>query len=236
MSFTPILERVRAELAALGSPQGILSARRFFKEPIDPYGVSAAHVRRIAVELSREIKAWTPAQRNRLATAFMKSPKLEEAALAAYLLGRFHKQCARCEFLLMESWLDRYVSNWAHTDSICTLPLAAAIHNDPTLAPLLLPWTTSTNRWKRRAAAVALVKSAGRGRLTELIFQVATPLMTDPDVMVQKGVGWLLKENYDSHPEATVRFLETHKHSTSRLTLRYAAEKMTPAHREKVLR
>ncbi len=50
------------------------------------------------------------------------------------------------------------------------------------------------------AAAVALVPSAKRGLHTREIFRIAQPLVPDDDDMVQKGVGWLLKETYPKKP------------------------------------
>src|SRR5207253_3708894 len=96
-------------------------------------------------------------------------------------------------------------------------------------------WTRSKNRWKRRAAAVGLLQEAKHGRNTESIFKICELLFDDKDEMVQKGAGWLLKETYPKKPEATVQFLSERKAAISRLTLRYAAEKMTPEHRRETL-
>jgi 3-methyladenine DNA glycosylase AlkD len=59
--------------------------------------------------------------------------------------------------------------------------------------------------------------------------------MGDEDEMVQKGVGWLLKETHAKRPGEVVVFLEKWKGRTSRLLLRYAAEKMNAAERKRVL-
>jgi len=53
--------------------------------------------------------------------------------------------------------------------------------------------------------------------------------------MVQKGVGWLLKETYPKKPAEVVRYLVAKREKTTRLVLRYAAEKMTVADRARVL-
>jgi len=53
--------------------------------------------------------------------------------------------------------------------------------------------------------------------------------------MVQKGVGWLLKETYPRKPEETVAYLIERTGQASRLTLRYAVEKMTPEDKRRVL-
>jgi 3-methyladenine DNA glycosylase AlkD len=59
--------------------------------------------------------------------------------------------------------------------------------------------------------------------------------MEDEDDMVQKGVGWLLKETYPKRPSDVVRFLLANRTKTTRLVLRYAAEKMTAADKARVL-
>jgi 3-methyladenine DNA glycosylase AlkD len=59
--------------------------------------------------------------------------------------------------------------------------------------------------------------------------------MEDEDDMVQKGVGWLFKETYPKRPSDVVRFLLANRTKTTRLVLRYAAEKMTAADKARVL-
>ena len=80
-----------------------------------------------------------------------------------------------------------------------------------------------------------MVYSAKRGEHTRAILRIAAPLIEDPDDMVQKGVGWLLKETYPEKPKEVVRFLVANRAKTTRLVLRYAAEKMTAADKTSVL-
>lgn len=53
--------------------------------------------------------------------------------------------------------------------------------------------------------------------------------------MVQKGVGWLLKETYPKKPGEVMRFLMPLRESTTRLVLRYAAEKMSGKDKARLL-
>lgn len=53
--------------------------------------------------------------------------------------------------------------------------------------------------------------------------------------MVQKGVGWLIKEMYPKKAATTVRFLLPWRETAPRLMLRYAAEKMTASDRARIL-
>jgi 3-methyladenine DNA glycosylase AlkD len=183
----------------------------------------------------RKIKPWPAPERNRFCQELWKSGTDEEGNLAIYLYCHFRKQCASCEFHLFEKWIDRYVHHWGHCDGVSHYLISASIENDPALAPLLLPWTASPNRWKRRAAAVSLVHEARAGRSTDLILQVAERLLPDEDDLVRKGVGWLLKEAYAARPRHVVRFLQVRKENVPRLILRIAAEKMMPAERARVL-
>lgn len=113
--------------------------------------------------------------------------------------------------------------------------VAGCLARDERLLARVWGWTDSPNRWMRRAAAVSLLQEAKQGRLTEFVLRVAKKLLADRDGMVEKGVGWLLKEAYPRRPAEVVRFLVEEGSRASRLTLRYAAEKMTAADRRRVL-
>ncbi len=227
------LAAIRAELARLADPANVAAIRRFFKETVDPYGLRAADLNALIRSTGQRIAGWPVAERNRLCTELLKSGRFEEGQIALVVYRRFRRSCGRCEFKLFERWLDRYVTNWAHCDGLAMHLLDAAIGNEADLAEELPEWTRSPNRWKRRAAAVALVRSGRYGRHRELIGRVAALLREDSDPMVQKAVGWLLKESYRSHPREVVRLLR--RDAWPRLVLRYAAEKMTEEDRRTIL-
>lgn len=230
-----LAEWVRAELRAAVDEEFRRGQYRFFKEEVKNYGVRGDEVKRIASELYRRVKPWSATDRFKLCDALWQNGTLEEGVVAIYLCRRFQREYGAAEFKLFARWIDRYVHNWAHTDGVSSWLLAASIANAPELIEQLPAWTASRNRWKRRAAAVALLQEGKKGRHTESIFQIAALLMEDPDDMVQKGVGWLLKETYPKRPRETVTFLTQWKDRTTRLVLRYAAEKMTVNDKAKVL-
>jgi len=209
--------------------------RHFFKEPIDPYGVRTVHLKRIVRDLYRRVKIWRPADRNNLCTEMWKHGKLEESIAVCHLYKRFAPACAECEFRLFERWLDRYVHTWAQCDGLSSWLFAASLNNEPQLIGELAEWTRSPNRWRRRSAAVSLLQEAKVGRNLDAILDISDRLAEDRDDMVEKGVGWLLKEAYPKQPQAIVTFLSRNRERFSRTTLRYAAEKMTPSHRALVL-
>lgn len=235
MSHIALLEEIRGRLREAANPDYARGAQRFFVEPVIAYGVPAATLREWERELRPQLRALTPADRNRLCTDLLRGGHLEESMLVSYLYNGFARECAACEFKLFERWIDRHVQNWSACDAICTRLIRACLRNVPELVAQLPPWTASKNIWKRRAAAVSLVHEARAGRHLHPIFTIAGTLLADPHEMVQKGAGWLLKETYPKHPTQTVAFLLEHHSRTPRLVLRYAAEKMTPSDKQKVM-
>lgn len=231
-----LLEEIRFAFDRAADPGRAEGAERFFKDqPIVMRGVGARDIHRVARDFYPCVKKLSLAGRDRLCTALWASGRHEEGALVCYLYRRFAKRCGVREFALFTRWLDRYVHNWAHCDGLALWLLGASIANEAALVDKLDAWTRSKNRWKRRAAAVALVYSAKRGEHTRGILRIARPLIEDADDMVQKGVGWLLKETYPERPKEVVRFLVANRERTTRLVLRYAAEKMPAADRARVL-
>jgi 3-methyladenine DNA glycosylase AlkD len=222
-----LLKSIRARLKAEADPKFEAGLRWFFKEPVKPYGVRTPFSRELARIAYREVKHWPIAERDRFVTEMWKSGMLEEGVIVCHLYRRFAKTCDTREFGMFEKWIDRYVRNWSHCDGVSTWLIAASIANRPGLADRLPVWTRSKNRWKRRAAAVSLIQEAKRGRQTETIFHICDLLFEDADDIVQKGVGWLLKETYPKKPRETREFLDGWRLRAPRLVLRLAAEKMT---------
>src|SRR5580658_5508233 len=231
-----LLKSVRAHLKAAADPKFEAGLRWFFKEPVKPYGVRTPQVRELARLAYGEVKTWPVRDRDRFVTELWKSGMLEEGVLVTHLYRRFAKSCTEREFAMFERWIDRYVTNWSHCDGVSTWLIAACIANRPGLADRLAGWTKSKNRWKRRSAAVSLIQEAKRGRNTETIFHICGLLLHDTDDMVQKGVGWLLKETYPKKPRQVLDFLDHWRATAPRLTLRLASEKMTARHRQWLLK
>ncbi|MBI4892100.1 MAG: DNA alkylation repair protein [Acidobacteria bacterium] len=230
-----MLAQIEAFLASHVDPVFAAGQQGFFRDSVPTCGVRTVHVNELVRLVYREVKKWEVADRDQLMEALWKTRKLEPGVVVCHVYRRFGKSFGAREFDLFESWLERYVTNWAHSDGLSSWLLAACIGNQPELRHRLPPWTKSGNRWKRRAAAVSLLHEAKRGRHLEDVLAMAARLLKDRDDMVEKGVGWLLKEAYPARPREVVEFLSRHGREATRLTLRYAAEKMTPADRARVL-
>ncbi|MCX6620478.1 MAG: DNA alkylation repair protein [Acidobacteria bacterium] len=229
------LEAIRQRLLALANPAYAAGAQRFFQDPVDPYGIKAPVIRKLAIELAGELKGETLRDRTALCEGLWKSGKMEAGGLAIELYRRWLRESTGTQFRMFGKWLECFASNWAHCDGIGMYLTAPMLDRDPGLIGELPAWSRSSKRWKRRGAAVSLVREGRQGRNLPVILQVADQLSEDGEEIVQKGAGWLLKEAYTGHGRPVVDFLAERNRRTPRLVLRYAAEKMTPADRVRVL-
>jgi 3-methyladenine DNA glycosylase AlkD len=96
----------------------------------------------------------------------------------------------------------------------------------PEFLPKLKTWALSRNRWVRRASAVSLIVPARKGLFLKEIFEIADILLMDPDDMVQKGYGWMLKVASKPHLQEVYEYVLRNKSRMPRTALRYAIELM----------
>ncbi len=118
---------------------------------------------------------------------------------------------------------------------MCLGLFAPLLKKEPALITRLRAWTRSPNRWRRRAAAVALVALARHGERHEAAFDICHRLAEDRDDMVEKAIGWLLKEVSRTQPEAVADYLLENIERLSRTTVRYACEKLPARLRNRVM-
>jgi 3-methyladenine DNA glycosylase AlkD len=97
-------------------------------------------------------------------------------------------------------------------------------------------WAKSRRRWHRRAACVALIRGTRKKMFFPEVKLLSDLLLTDEDDMVQKGLGWLLRETAKSDPQRTAPYLMRIREKAPRLVLRTACETLPTSLRAKVLR
>ena len=169
-----------------------------------------------------------------MAEKLFAGPTLEEAVLGVALLQRSVHQFGSAEFRRLERWLP-HIRNWAACDVFCTALLGRMIAADPGRLVSVFRWVKSKNRWHRRVAAVSLVPAARKGMCTGQILRLSDRLLPDCDDMVQKAVGWLLKEAGQVRRKPVVAYLLRVRRQAPRLILRIACEKLPQRTRRLIL-
>jgi len=138
------------------------------------------------------------------------------------------------EYKLFESWLGR-IRSWADHDALVHYCIAPTLAAKPARLKTVFRWAKSADRWHRRAACVALIRGARKKRFFPEIIQLADLLLADEDDMVQKGLGWLLRETAKYDAQRTVAYFMKIRGRASRLVLRTACETLPAAMRKRVL-
>jgi 3-methyladenine DNA glycosylase AlkD len=159
---------------------------------------------------------------------------LEEKSFAVFLLEKLTAEFRDAEFKLFESWLGR-INSWADHDGLVHYLIAPMIVAKPARTRIVFRWAKSQDRWHRRAACVALIQGARQRMFFPEIIRLSSLLLSDEDDMVQKGLGWLLRETAKADPKPTVPYLMSIRDRAPRLVLRTACETLPSGTRKKIL-
>jgi len=230
-----VAAHIRRALKDGGSTEHAAGVQWFFKDEIKSHGWYTADLRRAAVRFRREVRK----ERGldfliEVADRLFSGSVLEEKIVAVFLLEKLDREFGDTEFKLFETWLDR-ISSWADHDALVHDLIAPMIASKPTRAKTVFRWAKSADRWHRRAACVALIRGSRAKMFFPEITKLSDFLLADQDDMVQKGLGWLLRETAKFDAKRTVPYLMEIRRRAPRLVLRTACETLTPAVRKRVL-
>ena len=220
------IDLLREQLREHADDQTKASLQRFFKEEVRLYGVRSADVGKISKRVYKIVESKPKTEIFDLCEQLWQSGMLEEAFVANNWAYSLRKQFEPDDFPIFERWVNLYVDNWAACDGLCTGTIGAFLVRYPVFVENLKQWCGSPNRWVRRAAAVSLINPAHDGQFKAEVFEIANRLLLDPDDMVQKGYGWMLKSLAAPFEDEVYSFILDHRASMPRTALRYAIEKM----------
>lgn len=228
-----LISRLEQEIARADKPSNRVNYQQFFKEKLDqPVGLRTAVLREISRVCFKELKGRSKNEVLEVCDALLSSGIPYGRFFAFEWAQKVQRDYTKSDFSRFQRWLDRHVDSWASCDSLCCGALGQLVARYPELSGKTAAWAKSRNLWKRRAAAIVLIVPV-RGRLLlDEVFRVADVLLRDPDDMVQKGYGWMLKEASNRFPDEVFRYVMRNKAAMPRTALRYAIEKL-PADKRK---
>jgi 3-methyladenine DNA glycosylase AlkD len=230
-----IATQIRRALKDGGSAEHAAGVQWFFKDEIKSRGWYTGDLRRAMRRCRRDISRDHDFDfLVRVADELFRGPVLEEKVAAVFLLEKMDAQFGDREFRVFESWLDR-VSSWADHDGLVHYLIAPMVAANPARVRNVFRWAKSPHRWHRRAACVALIRGARAKMFFPKIVKLSDLLLADQDDMVQKGLGWLLRETAKYDAERTVPYLMKIRGRAPRLVLRTACETLPRAAKRQVL-
>lgn len=231
MKALDIIARIRQ----LGDPERARVSRRFFKTGPGEYGegdvfvgLPVPKVRKLA----REHRDLPLSEITRL----LKSPVHEARLLALLLLVDLYRSGSgpwRERIYALYRRNTRYVNSWDLVDSSAEHIVGAHLR-DRDRSPLYA-LARSNLLWDRRIAVMATFHFIKRREFGETL-RIAGILLSDPEDLVRKAVGWMLREVGNRDRPAEEEFLKPRYREMDRTMLRYAVEKFPEPLRRRYLR
>ena len=223
------LEQALAEVA---NPQDVRELQRFFKTGKGQYGAGDRFigVRVPAIRsVVKEFADLSPADLNDLLDSAVHEHRF---AALAILVGQFQRASRPAERddaerdRLVAFYLDAMrrgrVNNWDLVDSSAEYILGEYLYDRP--RDQLARLAKSGIIWQRRIAIISTFAFIKHGDASTTL-EVAEVLLADKYDLIQKAVGWMLREvGKRVDRELLIRFLTEHAQEMSRVTMSYATE------------
>jgi 3-methyladenine DNA glycosylase AlkD len=135
---------------------------------------------------------------------------------------------------LFELYIRRHdaIDTWDLVDRSAIWVVGEWLIDEP--RDVLFRLAASERPMERRTAILSTFAFIRRNEVDDSL-RIAETLVHDPDDLVQKAVGWMLREVGKKDPKRHAAFLEAYAATMPRVMLRYAIEKLSAADRTRYL-
>lgn len=229
---------IQKSLATYANPDRVSHTTSFFKSAPGQYAANDQFLG-ITVPICRKVaKLYTDISLPEL-TKILHSPWHEERETALFILVHQYKKAdTSTRQTIYDFYLSQtaWINNWDLVDLSARDIIGWHTFDHPEHQSDLDRLATSSNLWEKRIAMVATwyFLTHGDGEPTQRIARI---LLDDPHDLIQKAVGWMLREmGKRVDKQLLIEFLGTTYTSMPRTTLRYAIEHFDPDTRQKYLK
>jgi 3-methyladenine DNA glycosylase AlkD len=229
----------RRALKRMARPAGDFDAARYFRGDVhlEFYHVPTDAMRALARSIhAAHVHEWSIEDVVSFADALIVDRFLDVKSVGVEVMARYRRDFTPRLLPVWKRWLaDGHSANWATTDAICGYLIGPLIVMSPALAEKMRAWAGHRSLWVRRASAVSLIRSVRKGLSLDVAYGVAQTLHADEHDLIQKAVGWLLREAGKANPSRLQRYLRQNGATIPRTTVRYAIERLPPVERRALL-
>ncbi len=225
---------LRSALRRLADPQKRAVLQGFFKTGAGEYGEGDVFLG-VPVPQIRILAAGAFALAQRDLRKLLHSAIHEERLLSLLILvmqferGTADEQRRIFNFYLKQA---RYVNNWDLVDLTAPKIAGAFLHGKD--KKVLYRLVRSPDLWQRRIAVVATLHFIRAGCLDDTL-RLCEKLLQDPQDLMHKAAGWMLREAGKQDQAILERFLDRHGPRMPRTMLRYAIERFPEKQRRAYL-
>jgi len=229
------VDEIHAKLHALGDPERVAVLRKFFKTGPGQYGEGDEFLG-LRVPQIRNLAKLYQSLPHAETIRLLHSPIHEARLLALIILIRLY---ARGDASLKDTIYDEYLRNTRFINSWDLVDVSAehivGAHLRTGSRDRLYSLAASTLLWDRRISIMATFHFIKHAEFEETL-HIARLLLHDPEDLIHKAVGWMLREVGKRDRPTEERFLREHHGTMPRTMLRYAVEKFPEGLRQRYLR
>ncbi|HEX4058237.1 MAG TPA: DNA alkylation repair protein [Galbitalea sp.] len=220
---------VMAALAAQSNPDKAAGLSRFFKTGPGEYGEGDVFLG-LTVPTSRTVvKSFGALHFDQIDLLLNSAVHEHRFAGLLILVSRYPKAPSETAEFYLAAVRRQRVNNWDLVDCSAEFILGEFYYERP--RSVLFELAASDSVWERRVAMLSTFGFIKHGDATTTL-QLAEVLLPDRHDLIQKAVGWMLREvGKRVDRELLVGFLDGHAPRMSRTTLSYATEHLTPVQR-----
>lgn len=228
---------VKRELEICASAEDAVFLQRFFKTGKGQYGEGDVFIGvRMPVirQICRQFKDLPITE----LTILVDSP-VHEHRMAALIIAanQFKKANDAGQQVLYDFYFAALmrgkVNNWDLIDVTCEHVMGAYLYGKDT--KILYQLAKSKSLWERRAAIMASFAFIKKGDPKDTL-ALAEVLLYDKEDLIQKAVGWMLREvGKRIDRQLLLQFLDNHAATMPRTMLRYAIEHLPPDQRQQYM-
>lgn len=218
-------------------PHRVAALKYFFKTGPGQYGYGDEFIG-ISVPDNRKVASQFIGASATELSQLLHSPIHEDRILALHILTEKMRKTKELKekkkivsFYLKHK---KFVNNWDLVDTSAHKLVGQYCHLTEDTS-LLEKLSQSKIHWDKRIAMVgtfALIRHAN----LDLTFKLAQKFLSEKEDLMHKACGWMLREAGKKDQKRLLKFIDNHGKKMPRTMLRYAIEKLTPAHRQRILK
>lgn len=233
-----MLKDIQREIQKASNPQKAKILQRFFKTGVGGYGEGDLFLG-LTVPQSHSISKKYYEQISMQELEKLLSSKIHEERLIALQMLRLkfqkgdnQEQKAMYDFYLSHT---KNINNWDLIDGTADAIVGAYLFEHKKKISILKKLAQSQSVWERRIAIIATYAFI-KNREYKDTFKISELLLHDKHDLIQKAVGWMLREvGKRCSREVLVQFLNKHYKTMPRTMLRYSIEHFPEIERKKYL-
>lgn len=228
-----MLNQIKADLRLKSKPKKIPIYQNFFKTGKGQYGEGDIFIG-VSVPNTREVaKKYKDIDLN-LIKELLESKIHEERLLGVLILVQKYQKTNDDKIFLFYKQHNTKINNWDLVDLSADKIVGHYYFNNYNKISELHKLSKSNNLWERRTAIISTFYFIKNNQFKDTI-KISEILLSDKHNLIQKAVGWMLREVGKKNKSVLIQFLNKYYKKMPRTMLRYAIEKFTENERKRYL-